>query len=1274
MCRTLGAVCLLVLWGLVAGLVVLTGPAAPPGSAQYGSPDLAINLYIAPGETDPFAPGSVITYEIYVINQGSGMDASDVMVRSSLPEHTTYVSSSGPGFSLIQPGPDEVAWFKQQLQAWEIGWLSVTVRVDDDAPVGAPGDHRAQIYSMADQDSDSDNNESSVLRYVLPAEPDLRITKHLWPDSDPIAAGNEIAFEITAENQGGSAASSVRITDTLPAGCTYTSDDPAGSGFATAQTGQTVVWTMDTMAPDVYGPTPEPLLVRCQVAGDWTPDQWLENVVEISTPDAEYSTDNNLSRWTYKPEADRRYATAVSWMDDRTMRLASDGGFDYVLYYLDWFRIEPEDGDYDWGRLDEAVWQAWHHNLRLMVRVYRAPDWARGPGDATAPPSNPAQLGEFLEAVAARWPRQTGDPDQPQIYGYVIWNEPNLAAEWGGNTPDAAAYAVLLQAAYGGVKAGSPDAWVISAGLAPTGDDPPQAVDDRSYLQQIYDVPGAGSYFDYLGANPMGFAYAPDDASDPNGLNFERAEAWREIMVANGDGAKDMFGAETGWLRDTARDLGARYNWMKVSEIDQAHYLARAYHKARCDWQRRDGTPWMGPLTTWNLDFAGGDYTPNDHAYWFSLTDENREPLRAYLTLQNAATRGPADLWLEKELLDPLKPGQDFRYLIRYTNIGGQTAAGVLMTDTLPAGTEYVADSGGGTMAPSGDQIVWNLGDVDTCTYQAITLTLRLDGGDLDPAGLTNRVEANAMPGEPYTDDNVATVTTSFPDLGIHKTVTPGVAAPGQTLTYTLSFSNSGQETATGVFITDVVPLTLTNVSYAHSGAAVTATGSTPYVWQVQDLGADEGGAITITGVVHPDLRGTSRLTNRASITTTSADLFTQNNVSVASSAIDAEPPLPPTLLAPADGAITSDTIPSLTWSASPSPDVAGYLVNFNGVVLDVGSVTQYNTQLLAEGAYTWTVAAYDAVGHTSAYASIWSFTVDTTAPGLPALVKPLDGAHTTDRTPALIWQASTSPDVAGYLLDFDGTIVDVGNVTGRTMNRLAHESFDWRVAAYDAAGNTSAYTSAWSFTVDRATTLAPPTLISPVDGAHTTSRTPKLIWQASPSPGVAGYLLDLDSTVVDVGDVTQYTTGLLDYRSYDWRVAAYDDSGKTSAYASAWSFAVDTPTALAPPTLISPMNGARTTDRTPVLIWQASPSPASPSQGVAGYLLDLDGIVVDVGDATQHTPGLLTHGSYEWTVAAYDAAGHAGAYASPWSFTIEPYGLYLPLVTRGYQPSAGTW
>jgi uncharacterized repeat protein (TIGR01451 family) len=130
--------------------------------------------------------------------------------------------------------------------------------------------------------------------------------------------------------------------------------------------------------------------------------------------------------------------------------------------------------------------------------------------------------------------------------------------------------------------------------------------------------------------------------------------------------------------------------------------------------------------------------------------------------------------------------------------------------------------------------------------------------------------------------------------LAIHKTVTPGTVAPGQTITYTLTYANDSQMTASSVLITDVVPVTLTNVSFASSGAQVTPTGSVSYTWQVEDLPPGAGGVIVITGIVSPSVRGVFSLTNRATITTTDVSYVDENpdnNVSIVRSTIEGTGP-----------------------------------------------------------------------------------------------------------------------------------------------------------------------------------------------------------------------------------------------------------------------------------------------------------------------------------------------------------------------------------------------
>jgi uncharacterized repeat protein (TIGR01451 family) len=107
-------------------------------------------------------------------------------------------------------------------------------------------------------------------------------------------------------------------------------------------------------------------------------------------------------------------------------------------------------------------------------------------------------------------------------------------------------------------------------------------------------------------------------------------------------------------------------------------------------------------------------------------------------------------------------------------------------------------------------------------------------------------------------------------------------AGPGDALTYTLSFTNKGPYTATQVVITDQIPVSLTQRAFTNSGAVIVNRAASPdYVWDVEDLGKDTGGTITITGVLsEPLAEGT--FTNTAIITTSVEEQQETDNVSAA--------------------------------------------------------------------------------------------------------------------------------------------------------------------------------------------------------------------------------------------------------------------------------------------------------------------------------------------------------------------------------------------------------
>jgi uncharacterized repeat protein (TIGR01451 family) len=400
-------------------------------------------------------------------------------------------------------------------------------------------------------------------------------------------------------------------------------------------------------------------------------------------------------------------------------------------------------------------------------------------------------------------------------------------------------------------------------------------------------------------------------------------------------------------------------------------------------------------------------------------------------------------------------------------------------------------------------------------------------------------------------------------DLSIAKSASSAFSAPGVPLTYTLTFTNHGPQVATYVIVedSDVLPLGVWSVS---STVQITPNPGITYQWQIEHLAPGQEGVITISGQLVGELYNDDVLTNRASITTTDIDTNTLDNYAAISVTIDTEEPTRPTLLGPANNTFTRTNALTLAWSASPSADAMGYLLQLQAVEIDVGNVTTYSTGILLDGAYTWTVAAFDALAHTSPYTTPWSFSIDSTPPVPPDLFSPQDNSVINDTTPTLIWASSASTDTLGYLLNWNGLVSDVGDIHNFTLAPLDDGPYTWTVAAFDALGNVGDDADSNSFTLD---TVAPqpPTLLSPANGALIHSSGLTLTWSASPSPDVAGYRLNWNGNAVNTHSATQYTFDLLYNGPYTWTVAAYDNASNSGAFTATWSFQVDI---IAPPAL----------------------------------------------------------------------------------------------------------
>jgi hypothetical protein len=312
----------------------------------------------------------------------------------------------------------------------------------------------------------------------------------------------------------------------------------------------------------------------------------------------------------------------------RTVEMIRDAGIGWMRQQFPWDNIEPvQKGRYidrvvgvdTWEKYDAIVALSEEYGPRLIVRLDTSPPWAR-PGIEwpATPPENLDDYGDFVEAVARRY--------RGRVEHYQIWNEPNLTSEWGHRPVNASEYVELLRVAYTRIKRADPEAYVISAALAPTIEESSSAMNDLKYLDEMYRL-GAGQYFDILSVQAYGLRSGPDDRRvEDDDVNFSRPRLIREVMVRHGDAQKPIWAAEVGWNAQP-ESVTKPAIFGRVSEETQSRYTIRALERAREEW------PWMGVMAIWF--FKRADYNWIDEPmYYFRMTEPDLMPRELYFTVQ----------------------------------------------------------------------------------------------------------------------------------------------------------------------------------------------------------------------------------------------------------------------------------------------------------------------------------------------------------------------------------------------------------------------------------------------------------------------------------------------------------------------------------------------------------------------------------------------------------------------------------------------------------------
>ena len=257
-----------------------------------------------------------------------------------------------------------------------------------------------------------------------------------------------------------------------------------------------------------------------------------------------------------------------------------------------------------------------------------------------------------------------------------------------------------------------------------------------------------------------------------------------------------------------------------------------------------------------------------------------------------------ADLSVTKvDTPDPVDPGTNLTYTITVTNAGPDAAASAELSDTLPAGTTFVslsAPAGWSCTTPavgSGGNVFCSIGSLPVGSA-VFTLVVQVAPSVLPGTEITNLASASSAVLDPDPKNQIGSATTvvaGSADLSVAKVDTPDPVAAGSSLTYTVTVTNAGPNSAGDVALNDPLPA---GTTFQSLSAAAGWSCSTPAVGAGGTVSCSipsfaPGSALfTLTVGVDSGLANGTVLTNTATVTSPTTDSNPGNESATATTTV----------------------------------------------------------------------------------------------------------------------------------------------------------------------------------------------------------------------------------------------------------------------------------------------------------------------------------------------------------------------------------------------------
>ncbi|MGL6105700.1 hypothetical protein [Romboutsia sp.] len=201
-------------------------------------------------------------------------------------------------------------------------------------------------------------------------------------------------------------------------------------------------------------------------------------------------------------------------------------------------------------------------------------------------------------------------------------------------------------------------------------------------------------------------------------------------------------------------------------------------------------------------------------------------------------------------------------YTVTIVNTSTIVATNVVFTDPTPNGTEFEPGSLSVSTAYTGTTIADGITLTTINPGQTVTITWKVEVMEIDdiPMFILNTGSV-AIPNLPPQNTNTVSTQINHADIIPVKLVDKELSFVGETLTYTIGFTNTGNVSGTNLFFTDTTPTATTFIANSITIDGVTIPGATLELPSggvtLPDLGVNQSTTLTfkvvITTVPSPD-------------------------------------------------------------------------------------------------------------------------------------------------------------------------------------------------------------------------------------------------------------------------------------------------------------------------------------------------------------------------------------------------------------------------------------